>query len=171
MDSSGELLGSILILGTVASGKSAFAEGLIDDNEAIYVATAEADDEEMRARIEAHKVRRGGNWTTIEEPLDLAGVLDANGHAPMLIDCLTLWLSNLMHARRDAETETVALCRAIGDANFPVVLVSNEVGGGIRPDNVLARDYQDASGRMNQRVAAAADRVYLVTAGIPQLLK
>ncbi|MEE2760682.1 MAG: bifunctional adenosylcobinamide kinase/adenosylcobinamide-phosphate guanylyltransferase [Pseudomonadota bacterium] len=171
MDSSGELLGSILILGTAASGKSVFAEGLIGDTEATYVATAEAGDEEMRARIEAHKVRRGGNWTTIEEPLDLAGVLDANGHAPMLIDCLTLWLSNLMHARYDAESETIALCRAINDANFPVVLVSNEVGGGIRPDNALARDYQDASGSMNQHVAEAADRVYLVTAGIAQQLK
>ena len=168
-----ELQGSILVLGGAASGKSQFAEQLFAGADAIYVATAEAIDEEMRARIERHRARRGAAWTTIEEPLDITGAVQANGEtgAPMLIDCLTIWLANLMHQDRNPETEINALCRALGDARFPVVLVSGDVGGGIVPENALARSYQDASGRMNQQVAAAADRVYLVTAGIPQILK
>ena len=167
----GELQGSILVLGGAASGKSQFAEQLFAGADAIYVATAEADDGEMRARIERHLARRVHSWTTIEEPLDLSGTIKAGAGAPMLIDCLTIWLSNLMAGGREPEAEIALLCRALGDASFPVTLVSNEVGGGIVPDNALARAFQDASGRMNAVVAAAADQVYLVTAGIPQKLK
>ena len=151
-----ELQGSILVLGGAASGKSQFAEQLFAGADAIYVATAEPIDEQMRARIERHRARRGAAWTTIEEPLDITGAVQANGEtgAPMLIDCLTIWLANLMHQDRNLETEINALCRALGDASFPVVLVSGDVGGGIVPENALARSYQDASGRMNQQVAA-----------------
>ncbi|MBT3551600.1 MAG: bifunctional adenosylcobinamide kinase/adenosylcobinamide-phosphate guanylyltransferase [Rhodospirillaceae bacterium] len=167
----GELQGSILVLGGRASGKSAFAEQLIGAADAVYVATAEAGDAEMRARIDAHRARRGQNWTTIEEPLELTGALRAGAGAPMLVDCLTIWLANLMHQGRDLELEITYLCQALGDASFPVVLVSNDVGGGIVPENALARAFSDASGRMNAVVAAAADQVYLVTAGLPQKLK
>ena len=170
----GDLQGTILVLGGAASGKSAFAENLLADCAAtVYVATAEAGDAEMQARIARHRARRGAAWTTIEEPLDLTGALKANADAgaPMLLDCLTIWLANLILGGGDAETEINALCRTLGDASFPVVLVSNEVGGGIVPENPLARRYQEASGRMNQQVAVAADQVYLVTAGIARKLK
>lgn len=167
----GELQGSILVLGGRASGKSAFAEQLIGAADAVYVATAEAGDAEMRARIERHRARRGPSWTTIEEPLDVSATIKAGAGAPMLIDCLTIWLANLMARGREPEGEINLLCRALGDASFPVVLVSNDVGGGIVPENALARAFSDASGRMNAAVAAAADQVYLVTAGIPQKLK
>ena len=167
----GELQGSILVLGGRASGKSAFAEQLFGGAEAIYVATAAAGDAEMAARIERHRARRGQSWTTIEEPLDLTGTVKAGAGAPMLIDCLTIWLANLMAQGSAPDTEINHLCRALGDASFPLVLVSNEVGGGIVPENALARAFSDASGRMNAEVAAAADQVYLVTAGIPQQLK
>ncbi|MAF48051.1 MAG: bifunctional adenosylcobinamide kinase/adenosylcobinamide-phosphate guanylyltransferase [Rhodospirillaceae bacterium] len=169
-----ELQGTILVLGGAASGKSAFAEQLFaGSGGAVYVATAEALDDEMRARIERHRKRRGKSWTSIEVPLDITGALRANSEtgAPMLIDCLTLWLSNLMHDGGDSAEMVNALCAALGDANFPVVLVSNEVGGGIVPENELARSFRDAAGAMNQKIAAAADQVYLVTAGIAQKLK
>lgn len=167
----GKLQGTILVLGGAASGKSVFAEQLFGEADAVYVATAEAGDTEMRARIERHRARRGQSWTTIEEPLELAGTIKAGSGAPMLIDCLTIWLANLMAGGAAPEAEITLLCRALGDANFPVVLVSNEVGGGIVPANALARSFQDASGRMNASVAAAADQVFLVTAGLPQKLK
>jgi adenosylcobinamide kinase / adenosylcobinamide-phosphate guanylyltransferase len=125
----------------------------------------------MTERIAAHRVRRGAQWRTIEAPRDLAGALRANNSAPTLIDCLTLWLSNLMHAERDWEREMKDLAGALPRLKSPVVLVTNEVGLGIVPDNALARSFRDAAGIMNQTIAAVADEVEFVVAGLPMKLK
>ncbi len=165
---------SILVTGGARSGKSAFAERLVEamGPEAVYIATAEAHDDEMAARIEAHRARRGGGWTTREAPLDLIGALAAtDGTAPRLVDCLTLWLSNLMFAERDWQAEGRALAEAIPRQAAPVVFVTNEVGSGIVPDNALARAYRDAAGQLNQMIAAAVDEVYLTVSGIPVRVK
>ncbi len=162
-----------LVLGGARSGKSAHAESLVSSmaGEPVYVATAEAHDAEMEARISAHRERRGECWTTVEAPLDLAdAVLGASGK-PVLVDCLTLWLSNLLAADRDIAAETDRLLAALRVAASPVVLVSNEVGLGIVPDNALARNFRDLQGGLNQTVAAAADRVVFVAAGLPLVLK
>ena len=163
-----------LVLGGGRSGKSRYAEGLMEFlAPRIYLATAEAGDKEMAARIEEHKQRRGRGWQTVEEPLDIAAALNAHSgrQKPVLVDCLTLWMSNLMAAGRDAEDEIEALVDCLGGLPGPVVLVSNEVGMGIVPDNALARAYMDNAGRMNQVVAAAAQRVVSITAGLPRVLK
>lgn len=138
-----------------------------------YLATAEALDQEMRARIDGHRQRRGAQWQTIEAPLDLAGALArlAAGSQAVLIDCLTLWLSNVLLAERDIADESERLIGALEEAKGPVVAVSNEVGLGIVPETPLGRAFRDAQGILNQRVAAAADRVILMTAGIPLTLK
>ena len=160
------------MLGGARSGKSAYAESLIGNGGATYVATAEAGDEEMRERIAAHRQRRGDAWRTIEAPVDLTGALREAGPAgrPVLVDCLTLWLSNVMAADRDVEADIAALGEGLAAAG-PVVLVSNEVGSGIVPDNALARAFRDHAGRLHQAIAARADRVVLVTAGLPTILK
>ena len=164
-----------LVLGGARSGKSRHAEALCEAAAAsgTYCATATAGDAEMAARIAAHRARRGPFWRTIEAPLDLAGAIrDASApHAPLLVDCLTLWLSNLMLAGRDPEAEAAALEAACAGLAGPVVLVANEVGLGIVPDNALARAFRDAAGRLNQRMAARADRVVFVAAGLPLVLK
>ena len=164
-----------LVLGGARSGKSAFAERLAraEGGDAIYVATATAGDEEMRARIAHHRDRRGEGWRTVEEPLALAEVIrrEAAGGGAVLVDCLTLWLSNLMHAGRDVEAETAGLIAALDGAGGPVVLVSNEVGMGLVPDTSLGRRFRDAQGRLNQAVAAAVPRVVFVAAGLPLELK
>ena len=164
-----------LVLGGARSGKSAYAERLIGDAApvATYLATAEAGDGEMFERIAHHRARRGAGWMTIEEPLDLVGALRrvTTAERPVLVDCLTLWLSNLMHAERDIAGETAALAACFADLAGPVVLVSNEVGQGIVPDNALARAFRDHAGRLHQAVAAAADLVVFVTAGLPMALK
>jgi len=165
---------SILVTGGARSGKSAFAERLARNlgPEAIYIATAEAHDAEMAARIAAHRARRGEGWTTREAPLDLIGALDAtDGKAPRLVDCLTLWLSNLMLADRDWQAKGRALAEAIPRQTAPVVIVTNEVGSGIVPENALARAYRDAAGQLNQMIAAAVDDVYLTVSGIPVKVK
>jgi adenosylcobinamide kinase/adenosylcobinamide-phosphate guanylyltransferase len=161
-----------LVLGGARSGKSAHAEALIGGAPALYVATAQSFDAEMTERIRLHRDRRGANWRTIEEPLDLAGSLKANGVAgrPILVDCLTLWLSNLMLAERDVEAEAGRLCALLPVA-APVIFVANEVGLGIVPDNALARAFRDHAGRLNQRIAALADRVTFMAAGLPLTLK
>lgn len=161
------------MLGGARSGKSRYAEALIGDRPAVYVATAEIRDAEMAARIEAHRARRDGNWTTREAPLDLAAALAADDRPgrPMLVDCLTLWLSNLLLAGRDAAAESAALVRRLRDLAAPAVLVANEVGLGIVPDNALARRFRDHAGRLNQEIAAVADRVVFVAAGLPLVLK
>ncbi len=139
----------------------------------VYVATAEAHDDEMAARITEHRHRRDGRWRTVEAPLDLPGAIAAHasdGQA-VLIDCLTLWLSNVMLAGQDLLAEQQRLVTALRDAEGPVVVVSNEVGFGIVPDNALARKFRDAQGRLNMQVAAVADRAVLIAAGLPLILK
>ncbi|MBT0955863.1 bifunctional adenosylcobinamide kinase/adenosylcobinamide-phosphate guanylyltransferase [Alphaproteobacteria bacterium KMM 3653] len=165
---------TILITGGARSGKSVIAEAetLKLGRPAVYIATAEAFDAEMEARIETHQARRGVEWTTHAEPLDLIGALtQTDGQGPRLIDCLTLWLSNLMHAGRDWRDESAALCAALAKQNSPVVLVTNEVGGGIVPDNALARAYRDAAGELNQMVAQEADSVMMAVCGLGMKVK
>ena len=169
-----------LILGGARSGKSTHGERLAagtlqgaSPRQAVYIATAEAGDVEMATRIMAHRNRRGANWTTIEEPLKLTEALAtaaAHGH-PVLIDCLTLWLSNLMHHGADLDEATDELVRALDACASPVILVSNEVGLGIVPETPLGRAFRDAQGRLNMRVADRADRVILMSAGLPLVLK
>ena len=162
------------MLGGARSGKSHYAEALLAavPPPRFYVATAEPLDDEMRTRIAEHRARRGTDWRTIEAPRDLAGALASNpAGGAVLVDCLTLWLSNLMLAGADIDTETARLERVLGATTGPVVLVSNEVGLGIVPDNALARRFRDAQGRLNQRIAARADRVVLMVAGLPLVVK
>jgi adenosylcobinamide kinase/adenosylcobinamide-phosphate guanylyltransferase len=161
-----------LVIGGARSGKSRYAESLIAALPPpwIYVATAQAHDAEMAERIAAHRARRGGQWRTIEAPRDLVGVLRANNSAPTLIDCLTLWLSNLMLADADIDVEIDRLEGELASTS-KVVLVANEVGSGIVPDNALARRFRDLQGVLNQRIAARADRVVLVVAGLPLVVK
>jgi adenosylcobinamide kinase/adenosylcobinamide-phosphate guanylyltransferase len=161
-----------LVLGGARSGKSRHAEELVTALPPpwTYVATAQALDDEMAARIEAHRACRDPRWRTIEAPSDVAAAIDAAG-GPMLVDCLTLWLSNLMLAGADIEAETEHLVRSLTGAAHPVVLVANEVGFGIVPDNALARSFRDAAGRLNQAMAARADRVVLMVAGIAMRVK
>jgi len=135
------------------------------------MATAQAFDDGMVARIAAHQARRGRGWRTVEAPHALAPAIAAADGAPALIDCLTLWLSNLILADADLETEMSRLEEALGRARGPLVMVANEVGLGIVPDNALARRFRDAAGRLNQRLAARADRVILMVAGLPLEVK
>ena len=162
-----------LVLGGARSGKSRYAEGLFASLPApwVYIATAEAGDAEMAARIAEHRTRRGSAWTTVEAPRDLVGALEAHGKAPILVDCLTLWLTNLLLADADIDAESERLEAALARAEAPVVLISNEVGSGIVPDNALARRFRDLQGILNQRVAAQAERVVLMVAGLPLILK
>jgi adenosylcobinamide kinase/adenosylcobinamide-phosphate guanylyltransferase len=162
-----------LVLGGARSGKSRHAEGLIEAEPApwTYVATAQGWDDEMRARIAEHKARRSRNWRTVDAPLDLAAVIAANDGGPILVDCLTLWLTNIMLAERHVAAERAALIDACRRAAGPLVLVSNEVGFGIVPENALARRFRDEAGRLHQELAAIADRVVLVVAGIPMQVK
>lgn len=159
-----------LILGGARSGKTAYALSLTSAPRA-YVATAEAHDGEMAERIAAHKAERGEDWDLIEAPLDLVGAIRAADGRTLLIDCLTLWLSNLMAAERDVAAETEALITALQEATGPVVFVSNEIGMGLVPMEALSRRFRDEQGRLNQRIAAAADRVAFVAAGLPMWLK
>jgi adenosyl cobinamide kinase/adenosyl cobinamide phosphate guanylyltransferase len=167
----------MLILGGARSGKSRYAEGLIAalppvwNPPWIYVATAEPGDEEMRARIAAHRARRGPSWQTVEAPQELAEAVILAQPAPVLVDCLTLWLSNLMLIDADIEAETVRLERALEAATAPIVLVSNEVGSGIVPEHPLGRSFRDLQGALNQRIAARAERVVLMVAGLPLAVK
>jgi adenosylcobinamide kinase/adenosylcobinamide-phosphate guanylyltransferase len=172
---SSELAPVTLVLGGARSGKSRYAERLIENAAAAgaYCATATAGDEEMARRIAAHRGRRGRFWHTIEEPLALAPVIaaEARPQRPLLIDCLTLWLSNLLLAERPVAAETEALCAALRQAAGPVVLIANEVGLGIVPQTPLGRRFRDEAGRLNQEVAAIADRVVFLAAGLPLMLK
>ena len=169
-----------LVLGGARSGKSRHAEQLIEAaaTSGTYCATAEAKDDEMAARIAAHRAGRdcGGRglfWRTIEAPLALAGTIaaEANPARPVLIDCLTLWLSNLMLAERPIGEEFTALCAALRAPAGPIVLVANEVGLGLVPETPLGRRFRDAAGMLNQEIAALADRVVFVAAGLPLVLK
>ncbi len=166
-----------LVLGGARSGKSRYAETLVEGEPGdwVYIATAEAGaagDAEMADRIRRHRARRGKRWRTLEEPLALTDALAAaEPRCAVLVDCLTLWLANLMAAGRDVDGETENLVAALGGIGGPVVLVSNEVGHGIVPENALARAFRDHAGALHQAVAAASDRVVMVTAGLPLMLK
>ncbi len=161
-----------LILGGARSGKSAYAEKLICalPSPWIYTATAQALDDEMRDRIAHHRARRAQGWITLETPLHLADAIAAATH-PMLVDCLTLWLTNIMLAGLDVQAERTKLLAAAKAAGAPLVFVANEVGLGIVPDNPLAREFRDHAGRLNQEVARIASRVVFMAAGLPMVLK
>lgn len=165
----------LLVLGGARSGKSRYAQARADSlsGDLVYVATAQALDAEMEDRIARHRADRGPRWSTLDVPLDLPAAIQsqATPGRVLLVDCLTLWTSNLMFAERDLDAETEALATAVALAAGPVILVANEVGLGIVPDNALARRFRDATGRMNQAIAAAADEVQFVAAGLPLRLK
>ena len=164
-----------LVLGGARSGKSSFAERITVTHPrgCVYLATAEIGDDEMAERVRKHQARREAHWRTIEAPLELApAIVSETGQgAAVLVDCLTLWLSNLMAAGRDPSREMEELVRALGQAGGPVVFVANEVGLGIVPDNALARAFRDHAGRLNQRIAEVANNVFFVAAGLPLRLK
>jgi adenosyl cobinamide kinase/adenosyl cobinamide phosphate guanylyltransferase len=166
-----------LVLGGARSGKSRYAESLIAalpppwQAPWTYIATAEPGDDEMTARIAAHRARRGSSWRTLEAPRDLAAALMGNARAPVLVDCLTLWLSNLLLADADIDKEIERLEETLTAIVAPVVLVANEVGSGIVPEHPLGRQFRDLQGILNQRMAARADRVILMVAGLPLAIK
>ena len=179
IDSLSPLAPVTLIIGGARSGKSAHGEALIEDCRAgegakpLYIATATPGDGEMAARIRKHKRRRGDRWETLEEPLEIARALEANARPDrtILLDCLTLWLSNLMGKGRDMAVETARLVGALDNLEGPVVLIANEVGLGIVPDNALAREFRDQAGLLNQAVARRAERVVFMAAGLPMTVK
>lgn len=166
---------SVLILGGARSGKSAFAEQLGDGlpGSHLYVATAQAFDDEMTGRIARHRAERASHWRTLECPLALGNAIRAHDAADsvILVDCLTLWLSNLMLGGHDVAPARGELAELLPAVKGTVLLVSNEVGQGIVPDNALARKFRDEAGWLNQAAARTADEVWFVTAGIPQRLK
>ena len=160
-----------LVIGGARSGKSRTAEALLaGEASPLYVATAEALDDEMRVRIAQHRAERGGHWRTREAPLELASVLEREG-GPALVDCLTLWLTNLLLGGHDIAEHVARLERVLAARAGPTVLVANEVGLGIVPGDALSRRFRDEAGRLNQRVAALSDRVLFVAAGLPIVLK
>lgn len=162
------------MLGGARSGKSTYAEKLVQDSPApwCYLATAEAADHEMQTRIDQHRSRRGAGWITLEAPVDLAlAVRSVPLTQAVLVDCLTLWLTNLMLGNHRLEKAYGDLEGALKAREAPTVLVSNEVGLGIVPDNALARSFRDEAGRLNQRMAAIADQVILLVAGLPMKVK
>ncbi len=162
------------VIGGAASGKSAFAEQLVvsSGKTKAYIATSQVFDDEMRLKVDRHKAQRGPDWLTIEAPLDVAPALTTltSDHA-CLIDCATMWLTNNLLAENDLEQCQRAFLDALKDCAAPVVLVSNEVGQGIVPDNALSRQFREAQGRLNIAIAAQADLVVQVTAGLPLALK
>ena len=166
---------STLVLGGAASGKSLYAENLIRDigGNPVYIATAEALDEEMQKKIALHRKRRGDQWRAVEEPLSLVDALKDHdsADAAILVDCLTLWLSNLLANGRDVVGETDKLVQALPTLSASVVCVSNELGLGVVPENVAARQFRNLHGVMNQSVAVAVEHVIFVTAGLPSILK
>ena len=167
------MIHTTLILGGARSGKSRYAEGLLEGAPALYLATAQALDDEMAERIRHHAGRRGPGWTTLEEPLDLPAALEdhLDPARPVLVDCLTLWISNLMHAGRDVDAAAEDLAGVLAAARGSVVLVSNEVGMGLVPETALGRAFRDHQGRINQRVAQVCRRVVFIAAGLPLPLK
>ncbi|MEM7406506.1 MAG: bifunctional adenosylcobinamide kinase/adenosylcobinamide-phosphate guanylyltransferase [Pseudomonadota bacterium] len=169
---------SHLVLGGTRSGKSAFAESAVlealpSGGQAVYIATAELFDDEMRVRAAAHQATRGTGWRTVETPLRLAEALqrEAAPGTALLVDCLSVWLGNLLHHDTDVDAHIRDLLECVPALAAPVVFVSSEVGLGIVPDNALARAYRDRAGILNQQVAAVCDRVTLVAAGLPLTLK
>ena len=161
------------VLGGARSGKSRYAEELSTKHRGrkTYIATAETIDSEMQARITEHRRRRGAGWETSEAPLDLVAALVACKTEFVLIDCITVWIGNLMHHKRDVCAEVERLCEVLAGAQARIVVVSNEVGFGIVPENALARAFRDEQGFANQRIAGIADEVVFVAAGLPIVLK
>jgi len=168
-------VGSTLVLGGARSGKSRHAQALAEASggRPVFIATAQAFDDEMVARIVRHQADRDARWSTVEAPIDLAAAIDRLDEpgTTILVDCLTLWASNLLLQRKAMEPELEALLAAIASPRGKIILVSNEVGLGIVPDNPLARAFRDMAGTINQRVAAAADHVHFVAAGLSLKLK
>lgn len=165
-----------LVLGGARSGKSRYAESLdqFSSRKPVYIATGAAGDDEMRERIARHREDRGPEWLTVEAPIDLAGAIDAEcgSDRRIVVDCLTLWLSNLMLAGVPVRPEIGRLCESLSEARgCPVALVSNEVGSGVVPDNRLAREFRDLQGWLNQEVASSVHNVTLVVAGLPLPIK
>lgn len=169
---------SHFVIGGARSGKSVFAEGLVNDEAArsglhkYYLATAEAFDDEMKKRIEKHIEQRGAGWKTIQEPLAIVEALSSlSSQDIVLVDCLTLWVNNLMHYQQDCLAAIDALCAWLESPNCQVVLVSNEIGLGLVPMDKLSRQFRDISGTMNQAVAKKAKKVTFIAAGLPLPLK
>jgi adenosylcobinamide kinase/adenosylcobinamide-phosphate guanylyltransferase len=166
---------ALFVLGGARSGKSRYAQARAEASacQLIFIATAQAFDAEMTDRIVQHRADRGERWSTVEAPLDLAGAIAAHDATDtiLLIDCLTLWASNLMFEERDIAHETQKLVEAIVAARSQIILVANEVGLGIVPDNALARRFRDVAGSINQAVAAAADEAVMMFVGLPLWLK
>lgn len=163
-----------LVLGGARSGKSRHAEALAKANKPrVYVATAEIIDAEMRERIDLHRAQRGAGWQTLEVPLDLTDALRQADRAGgfILVECITIWINNLIYHGKDVAAEMELLCDTLPKLKGHVVLVSNEVGLGIVPDNALARRFRDEAGRANQSLAAVADEVVFIAAGLPMMLK
>jgi adenosylcobinamide kinase / adenosylcobinamide-phosphate guanylyltransferase len=165
----------ILVLGGARSGKSAFAEKVIAEASLakVYLATSQIFDSEMETRVDLHRARRGADWQLVEEPVELGGALaqHANEDRAILVDCLTLWVTNLMMADADIAKLGDDLAEQLQTLSGTIVFVSNEVGQGIVPDNKMAREFRDYAGLLHQKIAAIADEVYFVTAGLPQKLK
>lgn len=165
------------ITGGARSGKSAFAlnEASALEGRKVFVATLEPRDEEMKERVERHVRERGDGWDTREEPLEVSGLIKklSSEYDVAVVDCLTLWLSNVMHANKEIEKETDNLVESLSEAkvSIDIYVVSNEVGMGIVPENELARKFRDHAGRLNQKAAAAADEVFLMASGIPVKIK
>jgi adenosylcobinamide kinase / adenosylcobinamide-phosphate guanylyltransferase len=166
---------SLLVLGGARSGKSVYAQSIAEAAaaERLYLATAEVGDDEMAERIARHRAQRGAGWKTLEEPLALTEALSAGARIGrvVLVDCLTLWISNLMLASRQVEAEIERLAQAIGALAGPAIFVSNEVGLGLVPETRLGREFRDSQGRVNLEVARACDAVVFVAAGLPTLIK
>ncbi len=166
---------SCLVLGGARSGKSGYAQRLAESagGRLIFVATATAWDDEMRDRVARHRQERDARWLAVEEPIALVEALRRHGRPDtvMLVDCLTLWLTNLMLGGHDHDEAVRQLARELPKLQARVVLVSNEVGSGIVPETPLGRSFRDAQGRLNQAVAVACDTVVLVAAGLPLVLK
>ena len=161
------------VLGGVRSGKSSYAEAVAGgrNRNKIYIATSEILDNEMADRVKIHKDRRGEDWQTIEEPLEIARIIGSSQPSIILVDCLTLWLSNLLHKKMDVMRQIDVLVESLKATQAEVILVSNEVGLGIIPENTLARKFSDYAGILHQKVAEVADEVVLMVAGIPVKIK
>ncbi|WP_424931020.1 bifunctional adenosylcobinamide kinase/adenosylcobinamide-phosphate guanylyltransferase [Amaricoccus macauensis] len=162
-----------LVLGGARSGKTRHAMALAEATgpRRLYIATAEAHDAEMAERIARHKAERGAGWQSVEAPLDIVSSFASFGTDAILVDCLTLWLSNLMHSGRNPEIETGRFIEGLRDVRSPIILVSNEVGLGLVPETPLGRAFRDEQGRLNQRIAAAVGSVDFIAAGLPVALK
>ena len=164
----------ILVTGGARSGKSAYAEqlALSLNKSPYYIATAEAFNDEMQARIEIHQARRGPDWTTIHAPLDLEqALISSDDGRPRLVDCLTIWLNNLIYHEKDLAAHLDRLCATLNTQRSPVIMVTNEVGSGIVPMDRLARQFRDSAGEMNQMLAQLCDAVYVSISGLPLRLK